>query len=163
MDSLSLKFETWEIDRITPYARTGRIAPHIRWAHAAHWRGDRTQSTLWQIPNLNPFGGGKPEETVTGHGAPKPVELMKRPILNRTERGDAVYDRFLVSGTTLMAAELSGRICLGVEIEPQYVDITVRRWEQLTGRGATLEEYGRSFAEMARVRHPALDREGRAQ
>jgi DNA methylase/ParB-like nuclease domain len=108
----------------------------------------------------DPFGGGNLEETGTGHGAPKPVELRKRPMLSHTERGD---DTFLGSGTTLMAAKLSGGNCLDVEIEPPCVDVTVRRGEHLTGRAATLDGDGRSFGEMARLRHPALDREGHAQ
>ena len=135
----------------------------VRRGRSAHWRGDRTQSTLWQIPNLNPFGGGNPEETVTGHGAQKPVELMKRPILNHSERGDSVYDPFLGAGTTLIASELSGRICFGVEIEPRYVDVTVLRWEQLAGRNATLDGDGRSFAEIALERTAELSWEGRPE
>jgi len=108
----------------------------------------------------DPVGGGNLEETVTSHGSPKPVDLMKRSILSHTERGD---DTLLGSGTTLMVAKLSGGSCLDVEIEPRYADVTVRRGEHLTGRTATLDGDGRSFAEMARVRPPALDREGRAQ
>jgi hypothetical protein len=71
-----------------------------------------------------------------------------RPILNHTERGEAIYDAFLGSGTSLVAAELTGRVCCGLEIEAQYLDLIVCRWEQLTGKRATLDEDGRSFDEI---------------
>jgi DNA modification methylase len=112
------------------------------------WRGDRTQSSVWPVASLNPFGGKNQEETATGHGNQKPIELTRRPILNHLERGDAVYDPFLGSGTTLIAAELTGRICYGIEILPKYVDLAVCRWQRLTRRSATLEGDGRSFDEL---------------
>ena len=120
----------------------------VRKGAPSHWRGDRTQSTVWPVATLNPFGGKNPEETATGHGTQKPIELMRRPILNHTEPGEAIYDAFLGSGTTLIAAELTGRVCCGLEIDAKYVDLTVCRWQQLTGRVATLDRDGRSFAEI---------------
>jgi hypothetical protein len=127
----------------------------VRKGRRSHWRGDRTQSTLWSVANLNPFGGNT-DEARSGHGTQKPQELMRRPILNHTERGDAVYDPFLGSGTTLIAAELTGRICYGLDIDPKYVDVTVRRWQDLTGRPATLEGDGRSFDDIKAQRLPPL-------
>jgi DNA modification methylase len=103
---------------------------------------------VWPVATLNPFGGKNQEETATGHGTQKPIELMRRPILNHTERGDAVYDPFLGSGTTLIAAELTGRVCCGLEIDAKYVDVIVCRWQQFTGRPATLDGDGRSFDEI---------------
>jgi DNA modification methylase len=120
----------------------------VREGKSSHWSGDRKQSTVWQIANLNPFGGARDEEA-TGHGAQKPVELMRRPILNNSQRGEAVYDPFLGSGTTLMAAESTGRVCLGLEIDPGYTDLIVRRWQQFSGKRATREADGRSFDEVA--------------
>jgi DNA methylase/ParB-like nuclease domain len=114
----------------------------------SHWRGDRTQSTVWPVATLNPFGGKNQEETATGHGSQKPIELFRRPILNHTERGEAVYDPFLGSGTTLMAAELTERVGCGLEIDDRYCDVIVCRWQQLTGRPATLDGDGRSFDEI---------------
>ena len=70
-----------------------------------------------------PFGSKNPEDTATGHSTQKPVELMRRPILNHTEPGDVIYDPFLGSSTALMAAELTGRICYGIEIDPKYIDL----------------------------------------
>jgi hypothetical protein len=117
----------------------------VRKSARSHWRGDRTQSTVWPVATLNPFGGKNPEETPTGHGTQKPIELMRRPILNHTERGEAVYDGFLGSGTTLIAAELTERVCCGLEIDATYVDVIVCRWQQLTGKAATLAGDGRTF------------------
>ena len=122
----------------------------VRRGRKSHWCGDRTQSTIWQVANLNPFGGDK-EEAPTGHGTQKPVELMKRPILNNTDTGQAVYDPFLGSGTTMIAAELTGRECLGIDIDPVYVDVAVMRWQQLTGKEAKLED-GRTFADISEER-----------
>jgi hypothetical protein len=120
----------------------------VRKGARSHWRGDRTQSTVWPVATLNPFGGKNPEETATGHGTQKPIELMRRPILNHTEPGEAIYDAFLGSGTSLVAAELTGRVCCGLEIEAPYVDVIVCRWQQLTGKRATLDGDGRSFDEI---------------
>ena len=120
----------------------------VRKGARSHWRGDRTQSTVWPVATLNPFGGKNQEETATGHGSQKPIELCRRPILNHTERGEAVYDPFLGSGTTLIAAELTERVCCGLEIDDRYVDVFVCRWQQLTGRMATLDGDGRSFDEI---------------
>jgi DNA modification methylase len=136
---------------------------HYHWQHEpcfyavrngkpAHWRGDRTQSTLWEVASLNPFGGPDAQETATGHSAQKPVELMRRPILNHSERGELIYDPFLGSGTTIIAAELTERICYGLEIAPQYVDLIIRRWQLLTGRSALLETDGRTFDEIGAER-----------
>jgi DNA modification methylase len=130
---------------------------HYHWQHEpcwyavrrggnARWRGDRKQSTLWQIANRNPFGGGEEEEAATGHGTQKPVEIMRRPILNHTQGGDTVYDPFLGSGTVLIAAEMTGRICYGVEIEPCYVDMVIRRWQTFSNQAAVLASDGRSFS-----------------
>jgi DNA modification methylase len=126
----------------------------VREGKSSRWCGDRTQSTLWQVANLNPFGGGG-EEPATGHGTQKPVELMRRPILNHTVRGDLIYDPFLGSGTTLIAAELTERICCGLEIDPGYVDVIVTRWQQVSGQEAVLEVNGHAFAQVASERRLA--------
>jgi hypothetical protein len=99
-------------------------------------KGKTSQSTVWEVANPNPFGGsaGKGEDGITGHGTQKPVEIMRRPILNHTRRGEAVYDLFPGSGTTLIAAESTGRICYGIDIDPRYVDIAVMRWQNSSGK-----------------------------
>ena len=86
---------------------------------------DRTQTTLWEI-NLDKNVKG-------GHSTQKPIECMERPLRNH---GGDVYDPFLGSGTTLIAAERLGRICYGMEIEPHYVQVALDRWEAYTGKKA---------------------------
>ena len=94
-----------------------------------NWQGARDQSTTWQISNLNAFGKSKEDsEERTAHSTQKPLECMSRPIKNNTKEGDSVYDPFLGSGTTLMAAEKSNRICHGIELSPAYCDIIIKRW-----------------------------------
>jgi DNA modification methylase len=106
------------------------------------------------VPNLNPFGGSS--ESATGHGTQKPLELMRRSILNNSVRGDIVYDPFAGSGTTLMAAESTGRLGYTLEIDPLYVDVIVRRWQQVTLRAAVLESDGRGFDEISAERTAVL-------
>jgi len=103
------------------------------------WTGDRKQATIWDIENLNPLGGNS-KEKATGHGTQKPVECMRRPILNHANPGQAVYDPFMGSGTTIIAAESTGRIAYGLEIDPVYVDVIVKRWEEFTGKKAQLSK-----------------------
>jgi DNA modification methylase len=110
----------------------------VRTARSSNWHGDRSQSTVWDVPNANPHGG-KGQSEQTGHGTQKPVELMRRPILNHTNPGDIVYDPFLGSGTTLVGAEITERTCYAVEIDPRYIDVAVERWQNLTGKQATLD------------------------
>jgi DNA modification methylase len=77
---------------------------------------------------------------------------MRRPILNHSKRGEVVYDPFLGSGTTMMAAELTERACYGIDIDPRYVDVSVLRWQDFTGKQATLEGDGRTFEEIKAAR-----------
>jgi DNA modification methylase len=109
------------------------------------WTGDRKQTTVWNIPN-----GGQDAETE--HSTQKPVECMRRPIQNNSGAGDAVYEPFLGSGTTLIAAETVGRTCLGIELEPRFVDVAVRRWEAFTGNKVILQANGLPFAAVAAAR-----------
>jgi DNA modification methylase len=120
----------------------------VRAGNASHWGGDRTQTTVWEFPNNNPFGNREREQT-WGHGTQKPVECMRRPIANNSRPGQAIYDPFLGSGTSLIAAEMTGRVCYGLELNPAYVDVVVRRWQLFTGRAATHQASGQSFDERA--------------
>lgn len=85
------------------------------------------------------------DEQKYDHPTQKPIELMRRPILNHTRRGELVYEPFLGSGTTLAAAEIADRVCCGMELDPKYVDVVIARWQKLTGKQATLEADGRAF------------------
>jgi len=113
----------------------------VRKGATGHYNGDRKQSTLWQIP--------KPTKSETGHSTQKPVECMRRPIENNSNAGQAVYDPFSGSGTTIIAAEMLGRACHAIELSPSYVDVAVLRWQQFTGQAATLERTGETFDEIA--------------
>ena len=126
----------------------------VRKGKTSHWRGDRTQSTVWEVANLNPFGGkSDAENEITGHGTQKPVELMRRPILNHTQAGEAVYDPFIGSGSSLIAAESTGRVCYGIDIDPKYIDVAVTRWQKFTGRQAVLDGHdGQTFDEVKESR-----------
>ena len=73
---------------------------------------------------------------------------MRRPILNNSSPGQAVYEPFMGSGTTLIAAETTGRICYGVELNPVYVDVAIERWQAFTGEEAVLADSGESFANL---------------
>lgn len=80
---------------------------------------------------------------------------MRRPIVNNSSPGQAVYDPFLGSGTTLIAAETEGRICYGMELNPAYVDVIVQRWQAFTGQQPTLESNGKTYEEMKDERFDA--------
>jgi DNA modification methylase len=95
-----------------------------------HWSGDRTQTTLWTIPNRD-------QDAATVHGTQKPVECMRRPMVNNSSPGQAVYEPFSGSGTSIIAAESCGRVCYAVELDPAYVDVAVLRWQAFTGKTAT--------------------------
>jgi DNA modification methylase len=103
-----------------------------------NWTGDRKQTTVWNISS-----GGQDAETK--HSTQKPVECMRRPMLNNSSPGQAVYEPFLGSGTTLIAAQSCGRICLASEIDPLFVDVAIRRWQAFTGEKATREQDGAVF------------------
>jgi DNA modification methylase len=110
----------------------------VRRGRTAHWHGDRTQTTVWDVPNLNPMGGTRTgENTPTGHSTQKPVALFERPILNHTTTADAVMDMFVGSGTAIIAAEKTGRRCYAMELDPIYVQLTIGRWEAFTKKRAT--------------------------
>ena len=120
----------------------------VRQKAKGHWNGDRKQTTLWQIASRD-------QDAATVHGTQKPVECMRRPMLNNSSQGQAVYEPFSGSGTTIIAAETTGRVCYAVELDPTYVDVAVLRWQAFTGQTATLAGEDRSFAEVAAERRGA--------
>jgi DNA modification methylase len=113
----------------------------VRKGSTGHWNGSRTETSIWEI--------NKPQKSETGHSAQKPVECMKRPIENNSSPGQAVYDPFCGSGTTIIAAEMTGRVCHAIELHPPYVDVSVLRWQNFTGQEATLEATGETFGRRA--------------
>jgi DNA modification methylase len=104
-----------------------------------HWCGDRDQSDVWQIkkPHKNDL-----------HPTMKPVELVERAIRNSSRPGDVVLDPFGGSGTTLIAAEKSGRQARLIELDPKYVDVIVRRWQEYAGAQAVREADGVRFDDL---------------
>ena len=120
----------------------------VREGKTGHWQGARDQTTLWSIATR----GDEAEDPETVHGTQKPVECMRRPILNNSAPGDAIYEPFSGSGTTLIAAEMTARKCLAMEIDPAYCDVAVRRWQDLTGRDAVLDGDNRPFNAIAATR-----------
>ncbi len=117
----------------------------VRKNKKGHYDGGRKQSTLWQIE--------KPRKSETGHSTQKPVECMKRPIENNSSPGQAVYEPFSGSGTTIIAGEMTGRSVYAVELNPAYVDVAVKRWQDFTGQKAILEGSGKTFDEIGGERH----------
>jgi len=101
-----------------------------------HKNSDRTRTTLWRYdrPKAN-----------REHPTMKPVDLWKQAVTDGSRVGEVVYDPFLGSGTTLIAAEQLGRTCYGMEISPAYCDVIVRRWQDFTGKDATLASSGEKF------------------
>lgn len=127
---------------------------HYHWKHEpcwyavrksanGNWQGSRDQVTVWDIPLQN-----GDEDSATVHGTQKPVECMLRPILNHTVEGDYVYDPFLGSGSTLIAACKSNRRCLAMDIDPAYIDVAVKRWQNYTGQVAIRESDGATFNDL---------------
>lgn len=102
-----------------------------------NWTSDRKQTTLWEI--------GKPQKSETGHSTQKPVECMRKPMENNSSPGQAVYEPFAGSSTTIIAGEQIGRHVYAMEIHPGYVDMGCRRWMNLTGLKAIDSETGEEF------------------
>jgi len=132
---------------------TGSSTPcwYVRKKNAPWFGKPGENSTVWASASPKFIMGGS-DEPKCDHPTQKPVDLMRRPILNHTKRGELVYDPFLGSGTTLAAAEVTERVCLGLELDPKYVDVIVERWQTLSGKKAKLEGDGRSYDDIARER-----------
>jgi hypothetical protein len=115
----------------------------VRKGKVGHYVGGRKQTTVWDID--------KPQKSETGHSTQKPVECMKRPIENNSSAGQAVYEPFSGSGTTIMAGEMTGRSIHAIELNPAYVDVAVKRWQDFSGLDAVHAETGKTFTETAQV------------
>ena len=113
-----------------------------------HWCGDRDQGDVWSIK--------KPQKNDL-HPTMKPVELVERAIRNSSRPGNVVLDPFGGSGTTLIAAEKSGRLARLIELDPKYVDVIVRRWQDWTGKQATRESDGVAFDDLSGLRETRVE------
>ena len=119
----------------------------VRKGKTGHYVGGRKQTTVWEID--------KPMKSETGHSTQKTVECMRRPIVNNSSPGQAVYEPFSGSGTTIIAGEMEGRSIYAMELSPAYVDVAVKRWQDFTGEKATLEGDGQTFDHHAEERRNA--------
>lgn len=149
------------------YKQSGGMGAFYRSAHeliAVMCKGDtlrtnniqlgkhgRDRSNVWCVPGAN-RPGSSANEMLGQHATPKPVEMCVDAILDVTNRDDVVLDPFLGSGTTLIAAEKSGRRCFGIELEPGFVDVAILRWQRLTGKSAYLAGTNQSFDMLAEGR-----------
>lgn len=104
-----------------------------------NWYGDNSQTNVWEFD--------KPAASKL-HPTMKPIELIIKAINNSSKKGDLILDLFLGSGSTLIASEKSGRRCVGIELEPFYVDVIIKRWQKLTQQKAVLESTGQSYPEL---------------
>ena len=114
-------------------------------------KNGRDRCNVWCMPGAN-RPGSSAHEMLGEHATPKPVELCVDAILDVTLPGEAVLDPFLGSGTTLIAAEKTGRRCYGIELEPGFVDVTILRWQRLTGKQAVLAGTDQTFEIVAQNR-----------
>ena len=100
-----------------------------------NWYSDRKQTSVWNID----------KETVKGHTTPKPVEIIERAVSNSSKINDLVIDLFLGSGSTIIGCEKKNRRCYGMELDPKYIDVIIKRWQDFTGQDAVLESTKEKF------------------
>ena len=120
-------------------------APHVN--NVELGRKGRWRSNVWTYPGASSLGSDA-RGGLQDHPTVKPIAMLEDALLDLTHRGDIVLDPFLGSGSTLIAAERTGRVCLGLELDPLYVDVIVRRYEAVTGKAAILVETGESFTDL---------------
>jgi DNA modification methylase len=124
-------------------------APHINSFELG--QHGRYRTNVWTYPGVNSFGTGR-DEALAMHPTVKPVALVADAIRDCSKRNGLILDPFLGSGTTVIAAELTGRRAAGFELDPRYVDTIIRRWQQMTGKHAILAETGETFETVANAR-----------
>jgi len=132
-------------------------APHINNIELGRW--GRYRSNVWTYPGASTLGSDA-REGLAVHPTVKPRALLEDALLDVTDRGDVVLDCFLGSGSMLLAAEATGRICRAIEIDSRYCDVAIARWQQMTGRDAILEETGETHAKVARRRGTGSQTDG---
>ena len=111
-------------------------------------RRGRWRSNVWTYPGASSLGSDA-RRGLREHPTVKPAVMLADAPLDLTHRGDIVLDPFLGSGSTLIASEKTGRICRGLELDPQYVDVIIRRFESATGKAAILDQTGEEFSVLA--------------
>jgi DNA modification methylase len=138
-------------------------APHLNTVELG--RHGRYRTNVWSHRGMSSFGAAR-QQSLASHPTVKPVALLAEAIKDCTRRGDLVLDGFLGSGSTLIAAQKSGRTCYGIELDPLYCDLIVRRYQDLTGDHARHEATGQSFADLSRAQvvksEPTVPTDGEA-
>lgn len=124
-------------------------APHIN--NVELGKHGRYRTNVWRYAGVNTFGKGRMEQ-LSGHPTPKPIAMVADAIRDVTHRGQIVLDSFMGSGTTLLAAERTKRIAYGMDLDPTYIDLTIQRWENMSGDIARLASTGQSFGEVQQER-----------
>jgi DNA modification methylase len=130
---------------LLPLLKKG-AAPHVN--NVELGKRGRWRSNVWTYPGASSLGSDA-RRGLKDHPTVKPTALLEDALLDLTNRGDIVIDPFLGSGSTLIAAEKTKRMCRGVELDPLYVDVIVRRYEAATGNLAVLTETGEAFEAVA--------------
>jgi DNA modification methylase len=130
---------------LLPLFKNG-TAPHVN--NIELGKKGRWRSNVWTYPGASSLGSDA-RRGLKDHPTVKPTAMIEDALLDLTNRGDIVLDPFLGSGSTLIAAEKTGRICRGVELDALYVDVVVRRYEAASGKAAVLVETGEVFRELA--------------
>ena len=121
-------------------------APHVN--NIQLGKKGRWRSNVWTYPGASTLGSDA-RRGLQDHPTVKPTAMLEDALLDLTNRGDIVLDPFLGSGSTLIAADNTGRVCRGVELDPLYVDVIMRRYEAASGKNAVLIETGESFVEIS--------------
>ena len=109
----------------------------------------RTRTNVWEYASMNSYGADDRTELSALHPTVKPVRLVADAILDCSNRSDLILDLFGGSGTTMIACEETDRKCYMMEIDPKYCDVSIRRWQKLTGQQAILEANGKTFYELS--------------
>ena len=113
----------------------------------------RNRTNVWHYPAASHFGRrGEEGDLLAHHPTPKPVALIADALLDCSARGALILDPFLGSGSTLIAAERVGRVCRGIELDPVFVDLAIRRWQRVTGERAVHATSGEAFDQIALIR-----------
>lgn len=126
-------------------------APHINTFELG--QHGRTRTNVWRYAGVNSFKAGRHDE-LNMHPTVKPVRMIVDAMLDCSSRGSVVLDPFMGSGSSLIAGESVGRRVYGMELDSEYVDVAIRRWQRFTGRDAILESTGQTFAEIQSARAP---------
>ena len=135
---------------LLPLLKKG-TAPHVN--NVELGKRGRWRSNVWTYPGASSLGSDA-RKGLKDHPTVKPTAMLQDALIDLTNRGEIVLDPFLGSGSTLIAAEKTGRVCCGIELDPLYVDVIIRRYEAETGVAAILAETGETFETLAaRRRH----------